>query len=178
MNTPYQRIPLLLGLVALVALTACGQDVNDQQSPKTLPLDKAVLANSNDVNSDEIPDMMESDSTLSAIIGASDIPYPVYPNGNKYRVGGENGLKIVVFQTEDTFAQVDAYYTAYYSSDETAMPRLVAMKDYVRYSTDTEDKDPWATYRAGIVIHEFNNKNERYAVGAKDSAQTNIIMSF
>jgi hypothetical protein len=161
-----------------VSLSACGQNADEQQSKKTLPLDTAVIVNSSEANSNEMPDMKGSGSTLSAVIGASDIPYPVYPNGNKYRVGGENGLKIVVFQTEDTFAQVDAYYTAYYSSDEALMPRLIAMKDYVRYSTDTEDRDPWATYRAGIVIHEFNNNNERYAVGAKDSARTNIIMSF
>jgi len=175
MNTPCQRIPLLFSLVAWMTLSACGQDAEEQRSATTVPPDATVMASSN-----ELPDMVGTDSALSAVIGASEIPYPVYPNGKKYRVGGENGLKIVVYQTEDTFDQVDAYYNAYYSdlSDDTGMPRLVAMSDYVRYSANREDTDPWATFRPGIVIHEFNNSIERNAVGAKDSALTNIIMSF
>lgn len=175
MNTPCRRIPLLVTLVAGVTLTACGRDAEEQQSVTKLPAEATVKVNSN-----ELPDMLGSDSALSAVIGASEIPYPVYPNGKKYRIGGENGLKIIVYQTEDTFAQVDAYYNAYYSdiSEDDGMPRLIAMRDYVRYSVNREDMDPWATFRPGIVIHEFNNKNERNAVGAKDSAQTNIIMSF
>lgn len=115
-------------------------------------------------------------NVLSAVFGASEIPYPVYPNGTKYRVGGENGLKIVVFQTDDAFTDVDEYYTEI--SDNNGMARLTAMSDYVRYTQGTEDLDPWATHKPGIVIHRFKNEDERRAVGASASAKTNIIMSF
>lgn len=113
---------------------------------------------------------------LSSVLGTTEIPYPVYPNGSKYRVGGENGLKIVVFQTEDDFEAVDAYYRG--ATADAQMPRLAAMSDYVRYSKSRTDEDPWATYRPGIVIHEFGDEVERAAVGARASARTNIIMSF
>ena len=118
----------------------------------------------------------ESDNALAAVVGASEIPYPVYPNGTKYRVGGENGLKIVVFQTEDTFDKVDEYYNGL--SNNEGMSRLMAMNDYVRYSRGTGDSDPWATHLPGIVIHEFDDEDARQAVGASEVAKTNIIMSF
>lgn len=123
-----------------------------------------------------LPDNAIEGDELTAVFGATEIPYPVYPNGDQYRVGGENGLKIVVFQTEDSFDEVDAYYQSL--SEEQGMPRLMAMNDYVRYSSDSADEDPWATYRPGIVIHEFDDDGERQAVGANGSARTNIIMSF
>ena len=121
-------------------------------------------------------DLDESDSALAAVFGASEIPYPVYPNGQKYRVGGENGLKIVVFQTDDDFALVDEYYSQF--RENAGMARLMAMQDYVRYSNADADSDPWATHKPGIVIHQFNDQVERKAVGASPSARTNIIMSF
>ena len=113
---------------------------------------------------------------LAAVMGASEIPYPIYPNGSKYRVGGENGLKIVVFQTEDSFDEVDAYYRSV--SADRGTPRLHAMADYVRYPSETDDGDPWATYRPGIVIHEFDDAEARRTAGATASARTNIIMSY
>lgn len=116
------------------------------------------------------------DDSLTTVYGATELPYPVYPNGSRYRVGGENGLRIVVYQTEDSFDEVDAYYQDL--SEESGMPRLMAMNDYVRYSKDSADEDPWATYRPGIVIHEFHDDSERQAVGARRDARTNIIMSF
>ncbi len=112
----------------------------------------------------------------SAVIGASEIPYPVYPNGIKYRVGGENGLKIVVFETNDPFEEVDKFYNG--EVQEQGMARLTAMNDYVRYSQNGTDVDPWATHRPGIVIHQFQNDAQRQAVGANSNATTNIIMSF
>lgn len=121
-------------------------------------------------------DMDANDSALAAVFGASEIPYPVYPNGQKYRVGGENGLKIVVFQTDDEFEVVDEYYSQI--KENAGMARLMAMQDYVRYSNEGADIDPWATDKPGIVIHQFNDQVERQAVGASPSARTNIIMSF
>ena len=158
--------------MALLTLVACGDDPADKLKGAVEPIANAAGSAAADV----LPDMTGDDDTLSAVIGASEIPYPVYPNGSKYRVGGENGLKIVVFQTDDDFEQVDRYYREV--SGQAGMPRLIAMNDYVRYSKDNEDKDPWATYRPGIVIHQFNTDDERQAVGAKGTARTNIIMSF
>ena len=158
--------------MALLTLVACGDDPADRLKGAVEPIANAAGSAASDV----LPDMAGDDDTLSAVIGASEIPYPVYPNGSKYRVGGENGLKIVVFQTDDDFEQVDRYYREV--SGQVGMPRLIAMNDYVRYSKDNDDKDPWATYRPGIVIHQFNTDDERQAVGAKGTARTNIIMSF
>lgn len=137
--------------------------------PATTAVGGAVAENRIDLDS--------ADTALAAVFGASEIPYPVYPNGQKYRVGGENGLKIVVFQTDDDFDDVDAYYSDI--KDNAGMARLLAMQDYVRYaSTEGTDADPWATHKPGIVIHQFNDEVERKAVGASPTARTNIIMSF
>jgi len=151
---------LAVVLATATTVTACNGDEAAVSETETI-----TLANNAAV-----------ENPLTAVYGATEIPYPVYPNGNKYRVGGENGLKIVVFETEDSFDTVDAYYKDL--SEKKGMPRLSAMNDYVRYSSQSGDEDPWATYRPGIVIHEFNDDGERAAVGATDTARTNIIMSF
>lgn len=157
-------IVLLLATGAL-ALAGCGSDDT-----------KAAASTPTVVSANEATPLADDGGALAAVMGATEIPYPVYPNGRKYRVGGENGLKIVVFQTEDPFEKVDEYYQSI--SKDVGMPRLVAMSDYVRYSRDDDDGDPWATYKPGIVIHEFEDDGERRAVGARASAKTNIIMSF
>lgn len=156
---------ILLVAVA-ITLTACDKD-------------SAEKPNVNLVTAKELPVIStekDGSNALAAIVGTSEIPYPVYPNGTKYRVGGENGLKIVVFQTEDPFHKVDDYYNGL--SDNAGMARIMAMTDYVRYSNTTEDLDPWATHLPGIVIHEFEGEDARQAVGASAMAKTNIIMSF
>lgn len=161
----------LRGLVVIataVAITACGKDTADQVDPNLVTTQELPVTTDNPIATDDNP--------LAAVVGASEIPYPMYPNGTKYRVGGENGLKIVVFQTEDPFHKVDDYYNGL--SDDEGMARIMAMSDYVRYSRGTEDLDPWATHRPGIVIHEFDGEDERQAVGASAVARTNIIMSF
>ncbi len=155
-------IKLVLGSAAilmLITLSACNRS-DDSDAETTV-----------------VPGITTLDSDNStAVIGASEIPYPVYPNGMKYRVGGENGLKIVVFETNDPFEEVDKFYNG--ELNKNGMPRLTAMNDYVRYSSDASDSDPWATHRPGIVIHRFQNDAERQAVGANADATTNIIMSF
>lgn len=180
-----------LTLVCIGLLSACGEKPvestdnqlssskklleaaqTDQPGPDQDQVSGAIAQNSQDLPIDQFGD----DSSLSAIIGASEIPYPVYPNGSKYRVGGENGLKIVVFETADSFEVVDKFYRD--SAGKNGMPRLIAMNDYVRYSRSDKDQDPWATFRPGIVIHEFADDVERKAVGADTTAKTNIIMSF
>jgi len=157
-----------LAVIALaISITACGDEKTDQIDPN--------LVTAQEVNAISPADVIKEDP-LAAVVGASEIPYPMYPNGTKYRVGGENGLKIVVFQTEDPFHKVDDYYNGI--SDNVGMARIMAMSDYVRYSNGTEDLDPWATHLPGIVIHEFDGEEERQAVGASAVARTNIIMSF
>jgi len=156
---------LILVAVA-TTLTACGKETAESPDQKIVKVNEIPVAAL----------QAEGDDALAAVVGASEIPYPVYPNGTKYRVGGENGLKIVVFQTEDPFHKVDDYYNGL--SDNSGMARIVAMTDYVRYSQDTADLDPWATHLPGIVIHEFEGEESREAVGASAVAKTNIIMSF
>ncbi len=157
----------LVVIAAAISITACGKEDTDKADPNLVTAQEVPLAPVSDNN---------EDNPLAAVVGASEIPYPMYPNGTKYRVGGENGLKIVVFQTEDPFHKVDDYYNGL--SDNVGMARLMAMSDYVRYSNGTEDLDPWATHLPGIVIHEFDGEEQRQAVGASAMAKTNIIMSF
>jgi|GEM_PF-1132333 len=147
--------------------------VAPSEGPVDGPIDSQIAGQGSGSGSGSVDDAAQ---TPSAVLGATDIPYPVYPNGSKYRVGGENGLKIVVYQTDDDFEQVDAYYRD--ATNPSAMPRLQAMQDFVRYSRVVTDDDPWATYRPGIVIHEFSDNGERRAVGARATARTNIILSF
>jgi len=164
------------GLVVSVAilLSACGKEQENQES--TQPGNALSESSSDMLLSPNGNLHASSENAPVAIKGASEIPYPVYPNGSKYRVGGEHGLKIVVFETQDTFEEVDKFYKTV--SAPTSMPRLVAMNDYVRYGSDADDVDPWATYRPGIVIHQFNDDAERSAVGARADSRTNIIMSY
>jgi len=160
----------LRGLVLItltVTLIACNKNSVDESELK--------VAASGQASGKTLKPNSEDDSPV-AVVGASDIPYPMYPNGTKYRVGGENGLKIVVFQTEDAFQKVDDYYSEL--SDNAGMARIAAMRDYVRYSHGREDTDAWATDKPGIVIHEFEGDEARQAVGANTTAKTNIIMSF
>ena len=161
-DNPFSKDTYEVSEVAVLPATTKQEDV-----------DEAVGGVGNETNR---LDLDASESALAAVFGTSEIPYPVYPNGQKYRVGGENGLKIVVFQTDDDFQAVDDYYSQI--KENAGMARLMAMQDYVRYSNGSADSDPWATHKPGIVIHQFNDQVERQAVGASPTARTNIIMSF
>ncbi len=167
-----RTVCIVFALGFLSILSACGGDKENEET--VLAVDVAETSNS-DKNTNPSK-MSEGEAALAAVLGATEIPYPVYPNGTKYRVGGENGLKIVVFQTSDAFHKVDSYYSDL--SDNAGMSRLMAMSDYVRYTQENDDLDPWATHRPGIVIHQFNDEKERKMVGANAQAKTNIIMSF
>jgi len=170
--TIQRNLSLGVALSALALLSACGGKSTDQTAATETAISKskdAVVG---------VTRLTSSDPTnFTAVDGATVIPYPLYPNGIKYRVGGENGLKIVLFETTDTFEEVDEFYRNM-AADTEAMPRLHAMSDYVRYSVNQGDVDPWATSKPGIVIHRFNDDTERDAVGADKSARTNIILSF
>jgi len=168
-----RSLSLSLALTASALLIACG---GDDATDATNKSESALLKGQDTVVRVTQLNPSSGDVNSTAMDGATQIPYPVYPNGNKYRVGGENGLKIVLFETSDSFEEVDEYYRNLTQSGQ--MPRMLAMNDYVRYSTTTDDIDPWATYLPGIVIHQFNDDTERDAVGANQKAQTNIILSF
>lgn len=176
----YRNIVLatLMPCVTL-AVSACNNPFSDSSADDLAESTAVAVENSvggvMPSNANEL-DLDTPNSALAAVFGASEIPYPVYPNGQKYRVGGENGLKIVVFQTDDDFESVDDYYSQV--KDNAGMARLIAMQDYVRYTNAGADSDPWATHEPGIVIHQFNDERERQAVGASPTARTNIIMSF
>lgn len=159
--------------VSAITLTSC-KDSPAPEDTSEVAQSAAVLQDAQ-VNTHESV-LPENQPDVVAVEGTSGIPYPIYPNGSQYRVGGENGLKIVLFETADTFDEVDNFYRAMAAKEQ--MPRLAAMSDYVRYGTDADDNDPWATYRPGIVIHQFNDDTERDAVGANRTAKANIIMSF
>ena len=148
-------------LASTIVIVGCGKDTETDAQQPTATASEPVLGNA------------ETSATSESPLTADNIPYPLYPNSSKYRIGGENGLMIVLFQTEDSFEEVDSFYQS-----QANLPRLSAMNGYVRYSVDSQDQDPWATTKPGIVIHQFNDANERQAVGADDSAKTNIIMSF
>lgn len=167
-------------------LIGCGKNA-DEKTGQILPTEPASTAIADGIGEKEVQTSQWTEtselnvegaesgttSSLTAVLDPAEIPYPLYPNGSRYRIGGEGDLKIILFQTEDSFEEVDAYY-----QKEANLPRLSAMSDYVRYSTDNDDVDPWETTRPGIVIHQFNDATEREAVGANDTARTNIIMSF
>lgn len=175
-----RSLSLGLALTASAMLVACGGDNATDTANVATKTEPVLLSGQDTVVSvtqlnGAIADA-SSGAVPAAIDGATQIPYPLYPNGNKYRVGGENGLKIVLFETADSFEEVDEFYRNLAQSEQ--MPRMLAMNDYVRYSTDSDDVDPWATYRPGIVIHQFNDDTERSAVGADQKAITNIILSF
>lgn len=160
-----------------VMLSACDNPFsNDTTEHSEIAVMPSTTGSVGGASTENRFDLDAPDTALAAVFGASEIPYPVYPNGQKYRVGGENGLKIVVFQTDDDFEAVDAYYSEI--KENAGMDRLLAMQDYVRYANTGNDSDPWATHKPGIVIHQFNDEVERKAVGASPTARTNIIMSY
>jgi hypothetical protein len=175
-----RSLSLGLALTTTALLAACGGDSATDSVNVTTKTEPVIVHGKDTVVSVTQLNGATTDTSPSnlpvAIEGATQIPYPLYPNSNKYRVGGENGLKIVLFETADSFEEVDEFYRNLAQSEQ--MPRMLAMSDYVRYSTNPDDIDPWATYKPGIVIHQFNFNAERSAVGADQKALTNIILSF
>lgn len=169
-----------LSIAALLALflSSCGKEDTSSKVPEEQT--ENVTTSS---TADQVQNASEGGSAGNPEAGSAggdnanlspeDIPYPLYPNGLSYRIGEEGTLNIILFQTEDSFEQVDNYY-----QEQSKLTRLSAMSGYVRYSANEGDIDPWETSKPGIVIHEFNNASEREAVGAGDNANTNIIMSF
>lgn len=183
---------ILVTCFSVLAITSCGDSSKEPVSQVQEALEQAVKAGGDTVRTtvdnsleegaeqwtkseqlNELADELNSELEPKSTVASGDIPYPLYPNGSKYRIGGENGLRIVLFQTEDSFQEVDTYF-----QEQANMSRLDAMQDYVRYSASADDIDPWATGKPGIVIHEFNDEAAKSAVGADGTARTNIIMSY
>lgn len=113
----------------------------------------------------------------------NEIPFPLYPNGTRYRIGGERGMKIVLFETTDDFSTVDAYYDQQSAANGLARKQLT--QDYVQYlqpqtSEDANQTGPESQSDAqpGVVIYEFLNADEALKLGAAPESRTNIIISF
>jgi len=179
MKSPVCVLPGLSALLVLLLVSGCQRestaepDTDSGTSPAVADAD--ALA---EVAAEKATEVSEEAAAAvdEALLPSDDVPYPIYPNGTRYRVGGENGLKIVLFETADSFEEVDAFYSA--QAEAQGMPRLHAMSDYVRFGSGADDQDAWATHRPGIVVHEFSGDEEREAVGADSQALTNIIISY
>lgn len=122
-----------------------------------------------------------TESQLSVEVAPmSEIPFPVYPNSTRYRIGGEQGLKIALFETTDEFALVDAYYTRMASA--AGLDRNMYMGDLVNYSQPHEEavNEHFASLPQlpGILIHTFINPIDATLIGAGQNARTNIIISY
>lgn len=167
-------------LLAVLLVSACQREspsepVDEQTDSATGSATLSTVTEDSDASATE-GSAVTASAADESLLPTDDVPYPIYPNGNRYRVGGENGLKIVLFETADSFEEVDAFYSA--QAEQQGMPRLHAMTDYVRFGSGADDQDAWATHRPGIVVHEFSGDAEREAVGADSGAQTNIIISY
>lgn len=169
-----RRLPMISASL-IILLTGCGQTETDAtlQTPAGNVTSPQASADDSKTGTDNGP--------VTAFVPVADnnnIPYPLYPNGSRYRIGGENGLKIVVFETTDKFDQVDSFYNQSLAKKGDAARNLM-MADAVRYTPagHTGD-DPWDTETPGIVIHEFADPDEASRYGAAAQSKTNIIMSF
>lgn len=194
----------VLGCCALVAafsqITACDAFSSDTRSEAEIVVQPQVIRGT-DVNTYSASgdgSLLDGNATAGhafrtsmqlvdgkqariAVSGSDEIPYPIYPEAKQYRVGGENGLHVVIFETNDSFEEVDTFYKNYVGSQGYA--RLVGMSDYVRYDTSREaavsnTSDAWRNDRPGIVIHGFTNSEEAKKSGADAAAKTNIIVSY
>lgn len=115
--------------------------------------------------------------TVASMPHALEVPYPLYPNGTKYRIGGESGLKIVAYETIDDFTAVDKYFTE--QASKKGLSRHPVMSDYVRYEKGGgRGIDPWEPGRPGVIIHTFTDESEALSYGAAPDSKTNIIISY
>jgi len=174
-----------VAIACAFALTGCDAFSTDTSSEDEIKVTPHIVrlsdpGSSSDGDLVEIPAAYKPDQTTKndqlAVAGTGEIPYPIYPNARQYRIGGEHGLHIVLFETDDNFADVDAFYQRYI--DSRGLSRIVGMSDYVRYAAGEDDNDAWATSNPGIVIHGFNTAQEARSNGANAGAKTNIIVSF
>lgn len=190
---------LMLGAMPLIlgSLAACDAFSTDTKSQDEIRVEPRVLRNSDleilpqqgsgsgenrivEVDAAYRPGDEQEQQNRIAITGSDAIPYPIYPDAKQYRIGGENGLHVVLFETNDSFEEVDSFYQRY--SGSKGYSRLVGMADYVRYDTTREaassNSDAWKNDKPGIVIHGFTDQDEATQSGATPGAKTNIIVSY
>ncbi len=193
----YRRTCLAVAPLVLASITACDAFSTNTTSqdeirvePKVLrapDLEKLPQPGSGDsvegmveVKAAYKPENEQYQEGRVAISGSNEIPYPIYPDAKQYRIGGENGLHVVLFETNDSFEEVDSFYKRYGGSQGYA--RLVGMPDYVRYDVTREatgsTTDAWNNTKPGIVIHGFSSSDEAAESGATPGAKTNIIVSY
>lgn len=132
-------------------------------------------------------------------VGWDKIPYPIYPNGSRYRIGGEQGMKIIAFETTDSFQAVDRYYQNL--AEKKGYTRTSLMADFVEYRARL---DEWRDQpvkvdvalatrndaarsahitsmmldQPAIIIHRFVDADDALQYGADAQSQTNIIMRY
>ncbi len=123
------------------------------------------------------PDASDNNSLLPS---SQQVEFPEYPAAERYRIGGENGLKIVVFETQDSFEQVDAFFSQQAQAYD--LKRLSTTLDYVKYTAThaggSAADDAWDASMPGIVIHAFLNADDAVGYGASPESKTNIILSY
>ncbi len=178
---------VLISLTASVLLASCDAFTSRQISEDEIQVEPKVINLSQENGSAsadivEVPavfkksDAEHSDQQMAAIEGTAEIPYPIFPEAKQYRIGGENGLQVVLFETQASFSDVDAFYRRYIHKK--GLSRISAMSDYVRYAANADDIDAWATDKPGIVIHGFETEQEANRYGAERTSLTNIIVSY
>ncbi len=184
-------------VLTLQILTACSSESDTVQSgvrPDGTALDTTTLATQNAtaakkdgadsmiiVESAFRPDNSDPSDNSGLLFTSRSSDYPTYPSAERYRIGGENGLKIVVFETTDSFADVDAYFSE--QSVDYQLERSATTLDYVKYTfkgdtKKTDTPDPWDIASPGIVIHTFLNSDDAVGYGASPASKTNIIVSY
>ena len=175
----------IVTVAAAAVLAGCDAFTSSQVSEDEIRVEPNLIRLSEENGSAgtelvEIPAVFKKSGSdnadTAAIEGTAEIPYPIFPEAKQYRIGGENGLHIVLFETEASFSDVDAFYR--HQVHKKGLSRISAMSDYVRYSANAEDIDAWATDKPGIVIHGFETEQEAKKYGAGATSQTNIIVSF
>lgn len=167
---------------ALFLLSGCDGFSSKQTSEDEIQVNPNIIKLSeSEADTDntllEVPAVFKPDGEESvAIAGTSGIPYPIFPEAQQYRIGGQDGLHIVLFETSASFDEVDSFYQRH--QENNGMSRLQAMSDYVRYTTDEHGSDAWDNNKPGIVIHGFQDQSEAVQTGAEPDSRTNIIISF
>jgi len=129
--------------------------------------------------SDQYDQNLHTNEPHLRVAQPSEIPFPLYPNGTRYRIGGKNGMKIVLFETSDEFSKVDTFYDNL--AQTKGLSRKMLTVNYVQYSSRIVDNSEIlrnTSEQPGIVIHEFATPEEAEHLGAAPHSKTNIIISF
>ncbi len=110
------------------------------------------------------------------VASEQDIPFPLYPNATRYRIGGQNGLKLALFETTDEFGDVDHFYAE--KATKTGLLRQQIMPDYVQYGELSGAQPAITEENPGVLIYAFFDAREAQQAGATPNARTSIIIIY